>query len=152
MDRRVAARLLAGAACVFLAAPATAAESVTPPAAPPSFFVHAPGAIAFWVLFYGDRPVLGPPRQVAPTDPLRDDEIRIQVLPSGMAPYAKVQILENTKQPVDFVITGLIDSIKIDEIVICGRLDGAIDAKIAAGAKKLSLNRFTQRQSGASCS
>jgi hypothetical protein len=131
---------------------ASATDSAVRPSPAPSFITHAPGAIAFWILFYGDAPVLGPPRTFKPTDALRDDEIMVEVLPSGMAPYAKVHIVEKTKQPVDFVITGLIDSIKIDEIVICGRLDGDIETKIAAGAKRLSLNRFTARQVGAGCS
>ena len=155
MHRRATAlALIAGMlASTSLTCAARAADAVAhPSSSPPNLIIHAPGAVAFWVVFSSDAPVLGPPRTINPADPLRDDEIMVDVLPPGMAPYAKLRIVEKTKQPVDFVITGLIDTIKIDEIVVCGRLDGDIEAKIAAGAKRLSLNRFTLRREGANCS
>ena len=118
----------------------------------PALVAHPPGDVVFSVAFIDDQPVLGAPKPAklgagAP----QDGEILLSVQPPGLAPYARFTVLEKTARPVDFVITGLIDSIKIDEVEICGRLGSAIAGKIAAGARKLSLNRFSPQKEGATC-
>ena len=118
----------------------------------PDVIIHAPGAFTFSVTFVNDQPVLGVPKSAKIGAGVAEDgEILISVLPSGLAPYAKFTVVEKTPRPVDFVITGLIDTIKIDEVEVCGRLGAVIAGKIAAGAHRLSLNRFAPQKDGASC-
>ena len=77
-----------------------------------------------------------------------DGEIAVSVVKHGLSPYAEVLVTEKTSAPVDFVATGLIGDIKIDEVVICGRLDGPATNRIASGSWRVSLSRFTVRQGG----
>ena len=128
------------------------ASAAADPDAAPSVIVHAPGDAAFSVSVVDGRPMLGPakPAKLGAGAP-QDGEILISVRPPGLAPYATFTVVEKTAQPVDFVVTGLIDTIKIDEVEVCGRLGAPIAGKIAAGARKLSLNRFTPQKEGASC-
>jgi hypothetical protein len=57
-------------------------------------------------------------------------------------------VMEKTSQPIDFVATGLIGDIKIDEIVVCGRLDAPATGRLASGVWRVSLNSFAIRPSG----
>ena len=118
----------------------------------PDVVIHAPGDFTVSVTFVNDLAVLGEPKpaKVGAGAP-QDGEILVSVAPSGLAPYAKFTVVEKTPGPVDFVITGLIDTIKIDEVEVCGRLGAPIAGKIAAGAHRLSLNRFAPQKDGASC-
>ena len=54
----------------------------------------------------------------------RDGEIVVGVVKQGLSPYAALTAVEKTSAPVDFIATGLIGNIKIDEVKLCGRLDG----------------------------
>jgi hypothetical protein len=72
----------------------------------------------------------------------RDGEITIGVTPGGLTPYATLHVVEKTAAPIDFVATGFIDRIKIDEIVVCGRTDMPVAARIAAGSLRVSAARF----------
>jgi hypothetical protein len=89
------------------------------------------------------RIALGPARvtRLGTAQP-RDGEITVGVEPGGMTPYAQVRVSEKTAVPLDFVATGLIGNIKIDEITLCGRLDRSDSQRIAAGSLHVSLNRF----------
>jgi hypothetical protein len=89
------------------------------------------------------RIALGPARvsRLGTAQP-KDGEITVGVEPGGMTPYAQVRVSEKTAIPFDFVATGLIDNIKIDEITLCGRLDRLDSQRIAAGSLHVSLNRF----------
>ena len=49
---------------------------------------------------------------------------------------------EKTSAPVDFVATGLIGNIKIDEVKLCGRLDAPTLAHIYSGSWRISLTGF----------
>ena len=69
----------------------------------------------------------------------------------GLSPYAEITASEKTSEPVDFVATGLIGDIKIDEVVLCGQIDGPATNRIASGSWRVSLNRFSIRQSGQDC-
>lgn len=81
----------------------------------------------------------------------KDGEISVSVVKRGLSPYAELTASEKTKEPVDFVATGLIGDIKIDEVVLCGRLEAPATNRIASGSWRVSLNRFTVRQSGQDC-
>jgi hypothetical protein len=87
---------------------------------------------------------------VAATEP-KEGEIAVSVARRSLSPYVEVTATEKTPAPVDFVATGLIGDIKIDEIVICGRLDAPATARIASGAWTISLNRFSVRENDAEC-
>jgi hypothetical protein len=98
------------------------------------------------------RVALGPARLSKPgaAQP-KDGEITVAVVKRGLSPYADLTATEKTSDPVDFVATALIGDIKIDEIVVCGRLDAPATARIASGAWRVSLNRFSVRPNGESC-
>ena len=97
----------------------------------------------FSVAIVDGRIMLGPPRisRLGTTRP-QDGEVTIGVESGGMAPYAKLRVSEKTSAPFDFVATGFIDRIKIDEVVVCGRLDMPLAERIAAGSLRVSLSRF----------
>ena len=78
----------------------------------------------------------------------KDGEIAVAVVRRGLSPYAELTAIEKTPAPVDFVATGLIGDIKIDEVVVCGRLDAPTIGRIASGAWRVSLSRFTVHPEG----
>jgi hypothetical protein len=81
----------------------------------------------------------------------RDGEITVGLIKQGLSPYAQLTASERTPAPVDFVATGLIGNIKIDEVRLCGRLDAPASTRIASGSWRVSLNRFAVRQDGQEC-
>ena len=80
-----------------------------------------------------------------------DSEIMVSVVKHDSSPYADLTVSEKTSAPVDFVATGLIGNIKIDEVKLCGRLDAATSAHIYSGSWRISLNRFSVGQGGKAC-
>ncbi len=98
------------------------------------------------------RVTLGAARVSRPgaTQP-RNGEITVSMVKHGLSPYADLSASEKTSEPVDFVATGLVGDIKIDEVAICGRLDAPATNRIASGSWRVSLNRFSVRQSGQDC-
>lgn len=113
-----------------------------------------PGQEATFAVVVADgRVKLGPSRLTKPGDLTpKDGEVTVAVVKHGLSPYAELTATEKTSDPIDFVATGLIGDIKIDEIVVCGRLDAPVTARIASGAWRVSLNRFSVRSSeGAGC-
>jgi hypothetical protein len=99
----------------------------------------------FPVAIVDGRVALGPSRasKLGTAQP-KDGEITVGVEPGGMTPYAHLRVVEKTSAPIDFVATGFIDRIMIDEIVLCGRLDMPVSEKIAAGSLHVSLGRFAK--------
>ncbi len=98
------------------------------------------------------RVTLGPARASKPgTAQPKDGEIAVSMVKHDLSPYADLSASEKTSEPVDFVATGLIGDIKIDEVVICGRLDAPASSRIASGSWRVSLNRFSVRQRGQEC-
>ena len=87
------------------------------------------------------------PGQARPSRPgaakPRDGEITVSVVKQDRSPYAEISASEKTSAPIDFVATGLVGGIKIDEIRVCGRLDGPLSAHIYSGSWRISLNRFS---------
>jgi len=73
------------------------------------------------------------------------------VVKHGLSPYAELTATEKTSEPVDFGATGLIGDIKIDEVVLCGQVDAPAKNRISSGSWRVSLNRFSVRQSGQDC-
>jgi hypothetical protein len=81
----------------------------------------------------------------------KDGEITVGVIKQGLSPYAQLVASEKTQAPVDFIATGLIGNIKIDEVRLCGRLDAPATTRIASGSWRVSLNRFAVRADGQEC-
>ncbi len=81
----------------------------------------------------------------------RDGEITVSVVKQGLSPYAELTASEKTPAPVDFIATGLIGDIKIDEVRLCGRLDGLSTSRIYSGSWRISLNQFSVGKGGAAC-
>ena len=97
----------------------------------------------FRVTIVDGRITLGPARlsKLGTAQPATG-EITVGFEPGGKTPYGAVHVSEKTNVPIDFVAAGLLDPIKIDEIVLCGRLDAPVAQRIAAAALRLSLNQF----------
>ena len=51
-------------------------------------------------------------------------------------------IVEKTTQPIDFVATGMVGEIKIDERVVAGRLDAPVTQRIGGTSWKVWLHEF----------
>lgn len=62
---------------------------------------------------------------------------------------APIAATERTSVPIDFVASGMIGEIKIDERVLCGRLDGPVTGHIGSVAWKVTLHEFTVGKGGA---
>ena len=62
-----------------------------------------------------------------------------------------VIVVEKTLVPIDFVATGLIGGTKIDETVVCGRLDAPVTAHIGSVSWRVKAHEFGARKDGKSC-
>lgn len=148
--KRPAASSLTGAAVVcFLVLPVLPALAGVAAAADPGRTIALkPGEQATFDATVANGSVtLGRPRLSRPSTPRPGEgQIAVSLVKHGLAPYAELTAVERTSVPVDFVATGLIGDIKIDEVVICGRLDAPVVARIAAGSWRVSLNRFFVHQ------
>ncbi len=150
MPSLLRARRLGPAIGVFFLAAAPLGAPAEQPG--PSLELKPGQETTFAVTVAGGGVALGTARLSRPggAEP-KDGEVTVSVVKHGLSPYAELTATENTPAPVDFVATGLIGDIKIDEIVVCGRLDAPAMARIASGAWRVSLNRFSVRQDGAEC-
>jgi hypothetical protein len=78
-----------------------------------------------------------------------DGEITVGLTPGDKKTlYSQVVVVEKTAVPIDFVATGLIGEIKIDERVICGRLDQPTTMHIGSVSWRVSLNSFEVGKGG----
>ncbi len=134
---------------VILAASAAAAG----PAQSPGTVDLKPGQeLTFPVTIDDGQVTLGPARASKPgTAQPKDGEIAVSMVKHGLSPYADLSASEKTSEPIDFVATGLVGDIKIDEVAICGRTDAPATSRIYSGSWRVSLNRFAARQSGQEC-
>ncbi len=73
----------------------------------------------------------------------KDGEITVGFVKQGLSPYAMLTATEKTSAPVDFIATGLVGNIKVDEVKLCGRLDAASSTRIASGSWRIALSRFS---------
>ena len=143
---------LAPFALALAAAVLTASSSAPAQQPGPSLDLKPGQELTFAVTSADGRVTLGAARASKPGGAApKDGEVAVSVVRRGLSPYADLTATEKTADPVDFVATGLIGDIKIDEIVVCGRLDAPATARIASGAWRVSLNRFALRPSGAEC-
>ncbi|MGO9740630.1 MAG: hypothetical protein ACLPN5_03785 [Roseiarcus sp.] len=70
-------------------------------------------------------------------------EITVGLTPRDKDLYSQVQVVERTSEPVDFVATGHIGEIVIDEREICGRLETPFQQHIGGVSWTVVLHEFT---------
>jgi hypothetical protein len=81
----------------------------------------------------------------------KDGEITIGLTTRDKDLYERVIVTEKTPVAIDFLATGLVGGTKIDEAVLCGRLDAPASARIGAVSWRVSLHAFEARKDGATC-
>ena len=100
-------------------------------------------ALAFPASIADGKVVLGPARLgvFGKLEP-GPGEIAVGLSPRGKDLYEDIVVVEKTTAPVDFLATGLIGEIKIDERDIHGKLDAPVTQRIGATAWTVWLNGF----------
>jgi hypothetical protein len=81
----------------------------------------------------------------------KDGEMTVGLTARDKTLYEQVLVTEKTAVPIDFLATGLIGGTKIDEAVLCGRLDAPTSAHIGAVSWRVRLQDFEVRKSGTTC-
>ena len=136
------------AASLLAAVGARAAPAAGAPAQ--SFSLKAGQEVTLPITIEGQRVILGVPRpsKLGTAQP-KDGEITVGLTPGDKKTlYSQVLVTEKTTVPIDFVATGLIGEIKIDERVICGRLDQPTSIHIGSVSWRVSLNSFEVGKGG----
>jgi hypothetical protein len=137
---------------VFVLALGSACEALRAEDLGPTVELKPGQEIAFPVAIVDGHATPGKARLLKPGAILPEDsEIIVSVVKHNSSPYADLTASEKTSAPVDFVATGLIGDIKIDEVKICGRLDAPTSARIYSGSWRISLNRFSVGQGRKAC-
>ncbi len=77
----------------------------------------------------------------------KDGEVTVAAVRRGVSRDAGLTASEKTPAPVDFVATGLIGDIKIDQSAVCPRFDAPATTRIVSGSWRASLHRFTAHPS-----
>ena len=108
-------------------------------------------AVVFPVAIVDGGVVVGVARAAKPGAVPEEGEIAVQVLKQGASPYAELTASEKTEAPVDFVADGLVGDIRLDERVVCGRLDAPAKSRIYSGSWRISLNRFMVHKESQDC-
>jgi hypothetical protein len=120
--------------------------------APQAFDLHSGQELTFAVTVAEGKVTLGKPRlsKFGVAKP-KDGEMTIGLTPRDKTLYEQVTVTEKTPVTIDFVATGLIGNIKIDERVLCGRLDAPTSRPIGAVSWRVRLHEFEARKDGATC-
>lgn len=108
--------------------------------------------VTFAAAIVDGRVTLGPARvtKLGTAEP-KAGEITVGVAPAVKPFYAELRAREKTAAAIDFVATGLIGGTKIDEIVLCGRLDAPFAKLISNSAWRISLNSFEPGKGDDTC-
>ncbi len=119
--------------------------------AEPSIVLRSGQQVTLAITIRGDRIDLGAPRlsklgSAGPTE----GEITIGLTPGDATLYSRLIATEKTSVPIDFVATGWVGEIKIDERVLCGRLGPPTETRIGSVSWRVSLHDFTVGK-GAEC-
>ncbi|SRR5260370_18527995 len=147
--RARASALTLGAFVLAVAAPRDAARAQ---GLAPTLDLRPGQEVTFPVAIADGRVTLGQARASKPgTARPKDGEITVSVVKHDLSPYAELTASEKTAAPVDFIATGLIGNIKIDEVKVCGRLDAPSSTRIYSGSWRISLNRFAADHDGQAC-
>jgi hypothetical protein len=118
-----------------------------------AFDLHSGQELTFAVTIDGAKAALGKPRvsRFGTAQP-KDGEMTVGLGPRDAKTLREdVIVTEKTPVPIDFLATGLIGGTKIDEAVLCGRLDAPASAHIGAVSWRVRLHAFEVRRDGATC-
>jgi len=117
--------------------------------AEPGIYLRAGQEVTLPVAIANGHVVLGAGRlsKLGTAQP-RDGEITIGLTPGDATLYARLIASEKTSLPIDFVATGWVGEIKIDERVLCGRLGQPIESHIGSVSWRVSLHDFTVGKGG----
>lgn len=96
--------------------------------------------------------ILGAPRlgKLGGAHP-KDGEIVVGLTPRDKELYSQVMVTEKTAAPIDFVATGQIGEIKIDERVVCGRTDQPVAQRIGGVSWSVALSGFAVGKGTGTC-
>ena len=72
----------------------------------------------------------------------KDGEITVGLTPRDKDLYSQLVVAEKTAAPIDFVATGHIGEIVIDEREVCGRLEAPFSQRIGGTAWSVVLRDF----------
>ena len=108
--------------------------------------------LTFAVKIADSKVTLGPPRvsKLGAAQP-KEGEMTVGLSARDATLHEQVIVTEKTPVPIDFLATGLVGATKIDEAVLCGRLDAPTSAHIGAISWRVSLHAFEARKDGATC-
>jgi hypothetical protein len=117
-----------------------------------AFNLHSGQELTFAVKIADGKVTLGPPRvsRLGAAQP-KDGEMTVGLSARDKDLREQVIVTEKTPVPIDFLATGLVGATKIDEAVLCGRLDAPTSAHIGAISWRVSLHAFEARKDGATC-
>jgi len=143
-------RASAAALPLLLVAPCSA-DSL--PQKPTPFDLKPGQELTIPVAVVDGQVVVGAPRpSKLGTAAPKDGEITVGLTPAPAGSYYEtVTAKENTAAPIDFLATGVNAYVKIDEAVICGRLDAPIAAHIGSVPWRFWLNGFEVGKGAGSC-
>jgi hypothetical protein len=116
------------------------------------FDLHAGQELTFAVTIADGKVTVGAPRasRLGAAQP-GDGEVSVGLTARDKTLYEQVLVTEKTAVPIDFLATGLVGGTKIDEAVLCGRLDAPTSAHIGAVSWRVRLHDFEVGKGGATC-
>ena len=117
-----------------------------------AFDLHSGQELTFAVKIADGAVTLGPPRasRLGAAQPAKG-EMTVGLSKRDETLHEQVIVTEKTPVPIDFLATALVGATKIDEAVLCGRLDAPSSAHIGAISKRVSAHDFEARKDGATC-
>jgi hypothetical protein len=121
--------------------------------APQAVDLRAGQETTFAITIADGKVVIGPARlsKQGSAQP-KDGEVTVGLGPRDAKTLREdVIAVEKTSAPIDFIATGLIGATKIDEAVVCGRLDAPASAHIGAVSWRVRLHDFTIGKGGSTC-
>lgn len=133
----------------LLAKPALPANPGKPDSPTAKLVLKAGQAVAFPASVVEGKVVLGPARLGAfgKLEPA-DGEIAVGLSKRDKDLYDQLVVVEKTSAPVDFVATGMVGEIKIDERVLTGRLDAPVTQRIGGTSWTVWLHEFEPGAAG----
>jgi hypothetical protein len=117
-----------------------------------AFELRSGEELTFHAAIVDGKVVLGTPRlsKFGAAQP-QDGEITIGVSARDDTLHEQIVVTEKTSAPIDFLATGLNGETKIDEAVVCGRLDAPFTTHIGSVPWRIRLREFEARKDGAKC-
>jgi hypothetical protein len=117
-----------------------------------AFDLRSGQEVTFAVTIAGGKVTVGPARasKLGAAQP-KDGEMTIGLGTRDKTLHEQILVTEKTALPIDFIATGLIGDIKIDESVLCGRLDAPTSAHIGAVSWRVRMHAFEVGKGGETC-